>query len=316
MKFTEEQIIKYSKPISDTEENKCKNAINMISNALRNMGYHEKQQIQLAYKDTFAYETMLQKNNTQIKLLIQGSYANNTNVRTKSDVDIAIIQEDVFTSNYRTGVVSSNYGFSNSDYTFKEYKKHIYNYLVNEFGDDNVKWKSKCLFVNGNSYRVDADTVPARRNKDYRNDFINDPSNYIGGISIISDEGETIINYPEQHIKNGRDKNKSTNLFYKKMVRIIKKIRYIMDDKNISSTSTVNSFMLESLLWNIPDYKYIDDLNYIEKFQGIINYIKYISFKELNSYKEANGIKKLCETKENEQNLINFIKDLDEFFEY
>lgn len=316
MKFTEEQIIKYSKPISDTEENKCKNAINMISNALKNMGYIEKEKIQLAYMDTFAYETTLQKNNRKIKLLIQGSYANNTNVRAESDVDIAVIQEDVFISNYRTGVVNSDYKFCNSDYTFIEYKRDIYNSLVNQFGTDNVKWKSKCLFVNGNSYRVDSDTVPARRNRDYRNDFTYNPMNYIGGISIISDEGETFVNYPEQHIKNGRDKNKSTNLYYKKMVRIIKKIRYIMIDNHISSASKINSFMLESLLWNIPDYKYINDLKYTGKFQGIINYLKYISIKNISSYKEANGIKKLCETKEKEQNLVDFIEELDTFFEY
>lgn len=316
MRFTEEQIIGYSKPISDTEEVKCKNAIRMISDALKDMGYYEEGQIRLAYTDTFAYETTLKKNGTKIKLLLQGSYANNTNVRSESDVDIAVIQENVFTTNYRSGAVNSDYGFSSSDYSFKEYKKNIYDLLVNKFGDNYVIWKSKCLFVNGNSYRVDADTVPARRNKDYRHDFNNDPLNYIGGISITSDDGETIVNYPEQHIKNGRDKNKSTNLFYKKMVRIIKKLRYIMIDEDIPSASKVNSFMLESLLWNIPDYKYLDDIKYIEKFQGIINYIKYISFDNINSYKEVNGIKKLCETEEKRQNVIEFITELDKFFEY
>ena len=31
---------------------------------------------------------------------------------------------------------------------------------------------------------------------------MDDPNNFIGGITIYSDKGERIINYPEQHINN------------------------------------------------------------------------------------------------------------------
>lgn len=44
---------------------------------------------------------------------MQGSYANNTNVRTQSDVDIAVVEEDTFRTQYRSGVSDSNYGFVN-----------------------------------------------------------------------------------------------------------------------------------------------------------------------------------------------------------
>lgn len=314
MKFTEEQLVGYSKPISNTEETKCINAIRMISDALKNIGFVENKDIQLAYRDTFAYETVLKKNGAKIKLLVQGSYANNTNVKTESDIDIAVIQENVFTSNYREGVSRSNYNFIESDYNFKQYKKDIYSYLIKKFGSENVSWENKYLLVKGNTYRVDADTVPARRNRDYTNDFLNNDDNFIGGISIIPDTGEKIINYPEQHIKNGRDKNNSTNLFYKKMVRIIKKIRYIMIDEQISSARNVNSFVLESLLWNVDNYKYINDDNYKDKFQGIVNYLKFNSINKLDKYKEANGIKKLCKDSSEEKNLENFINDLYKFF--
>lgn len=316
MEFTERQLRGYSKPISDTEEQKCKNAISMISKALKEMGYSEDEEIQLAYNNTYAYETRLRKGSTEIKLLVQGSYANNTNVRTESDVDIAVIQEDVFHTQYREGVSNANYGFATSDYSFREYKNNIYQLLVAHFGNENIVWKNKYLFVNGNTYRVDADTVPARRNKNYKKDFQNNNQNYIGGISITPDTGEKIINYPEQHIKNGRDKNQETNSFYKKMVRIIKRMRYLMVDHGITAANKVNSFLLESLLWNIPNYKYTGDSQYLEKFQGIINYIKYIAFDEFDKYKEANGIKELCETKEKEQNLKGFIIELDKIYEY
>ena len=76
------------------------------------------------------------------------------------------------------------------------------------------------------------------------------PDNYIGGIVIKADDGEEIINYPEQHIANGRKKNNNTNYYYKKMVRMLKKMRYLMNDNKYSSANNVSSFGLESLLWN------------------------------------------------------------------
>ena len=51
----------------------------------------------------------------KIKLFIQGSYANNTNVRTQSDVDIAVVQEEIFQTVYREGVSDRNYNFSTAN---------------------------------------------------------------------------------------------------------------------------------------------------------------------------------------------------------
>ena len=40
---------------------------------------------------------------SKISIFVQGSYANNTNVRKFSDVDIAVVRETPFTPNYRVG---------------------------------------------------------------------------------------------------------------------------------------------------------------------------------------------------------------------
>lgn len=316
MKFTNEQLISYSRPISETEEERCKNAIRMVSDALKNMGYLEKKDIELAYRDTFAYTTTLQRNNIEIKLLVQGSYANNTNVKVASDVDIAVIQTDVFNSEYRSGVSKSDYNFVSSEFTFKEYKTMIYDVLAEKFSKESVHWRNKCITVHGNTYRVDADTVPARRYRDYTQDFWNDPENFVGGIKFFSDSGEEIINYPEQHIKNGRDKNIATDLYYKKLVRIIKKMRYLMIDEQIKSAETISSFTLESLLWNLPDSIYRFDVNYVDKFRFILEKLKEEGMHELSNYTEVNGIKPLCDNNHEEEKLQKFIIDLYNFFEY
>ena len=169
--------------------------------------------------------------------------------------------------------------------------------------------------MHGNTYRKDADVVPCRRYRDYRQDYKKDANNYIKGIVILSDEGETIINYPEQHIYNGHVKNGETNGYYKKMVRIMKKMRYIMCERGYKEAEKVSSFGLESLLWNLPKEVFKKYVTYRFEFEEIVNYL-YRNKQMLWLYKEANGIKSLCPTQEEVSNYSNFIDRLYSFYEY
>ena len=47
----------------------------------------------------------------KITLLVQGSYANKTNIPSESDVDVAVILESTFITKYRLGVSDENYNF-------------------------------------------------------------------------------------------------------------------------------------------------------------------------------------------------------------
>ena len=282
MKFTEKQLKLYATPLSESENQKCINAIEMVRDALKPLGFTDDgRPISLLYEDTLAYAIEMRSTygSRKIKLFIQGSYANNTNVRAQSDVDIAIVQEEIFQTVYRKGVFDSNYNFSTAKPAEKSFKDEVEECLKDKFGKD-VERKNKSIKVHGNTYRKDADTVPCRRYRDYRQDFYYDENNYIKGIVIIADNGNKIINYPEQHIANGKTKNTETNHYYKKMVRIIKKIRYIMDDHSY-----------------------------------IVNYI-YNNKPLLFTYKEANGIKPLCPCPSDISKMSNFIDDLKRFYEY
>nr|WP_235918140.1 nucleotidyltransferase [Paenibacillus lutrae] len=289
----------------------------MVVSALKPLGFQEKKSsVEPLYNDTYAYFQDLEYGNRRIKVFIQGSYANNTNVRTQSDVDIAVVEEDTFRTHYRSGVSDTDYGFINASLRPKTFKDEIEAALIEKFGDD-VNRENKSIKIYGNSYRKDADSVPCRRYKDFQNDFRNDPKNFIGGIIITADSGEEIINYPEQHISNGKEKNVATNYYYKKMVRIIKKIRYLMKENGITAADNVSSFALESLLWNIPTAYYLEYKNYrkVYMFQKIINYLK-INIHSLSSYKEANGIKLLCPTHESIEKMKLFINALEIFYDY
>ena len=261
MKFTESMLMNYSQPLSATEDGQCKNAIRMVADALKTLGFtDDNAAITPLYTDTFAYSLQMRRSSDSrnIKLFVQGSYANNTNVRTESDVDVAVIQEETFLPEYRKDSVypqsGADYGFTPAPAAAKTFKDEVQEALKCKFGTD-VERKNKSIKVHGNTYRKDADTVPCRRYRDYRQDYRRDASNFVGGVVIYPDNGGMIINYPEQHIANGRKKNSDTNHHYKKMVRIMKKMRYLMEDSYITAYSSaaknVSSFMLESLLWNI-----------------------------------------------------------------
>ena len=329
MKFTESMLNTYSQPLSATEDGQCKNAIRMVADALKILGFtDDNAAITPLYSDTLAYSLQMRRSSDsrKIKLFVQGSYANNTNVRTESDVDVAVIQEEVFHTEYRAS--GTMYPQSDADYGFitvpvdaKPFKDEVQEALEGKFGSD-VERKNKSIKVHGNTYRKDADTVPCRRYRDYRQDYRRDESNFVGGIVICPDNGGMIINYPEQHIANGQKKNNDTNHYYKKMVRIMKKMRYLMEDSCCMAYSNaaknVSSFMLESLLWNIEDSWYLTNCG---------NYRKVFVFSQLivtlrnrkgdfGGYKEANGIKALCPTTSDYTNLCNFLGQLASFYEY
>lgn len=321
MEFTESMLENYSQPLSATEDDLCKNAIRMVRDALKPLNFtDDNKDIASLYSDTLAYSIEMRSiyGSRKIKLFIQGSYANNTCVRTESDVDIAVVEEDVFKTDYRIGVTKEQYGFVTAPTTVKSFKDEVQEALTEKFGANSVERKNKSIKVHGNTYRKDADTVPCRRYRDYRNDYIFDENNYIGGIVIYPDDGGMIINYPEQHIYNGRQKNVVTSSYYKKMVRIMKKMRYLMEEHQIKIANNVSSFVLESLLWNVANEWYLE---YCGNFRKVFAFDKLIShLKESKtsymSYKEANGIKPLCPNITACNNLCAFIDELDAFYIY
>lgn len=318
MKFTEKQLQAYAAPLSESEEERCKNAIRMVRDAMKLIGYSDNDKEIYKYEgETPAYALELSASNTGRKLflLVQGSYANNTNVRTQSDVDVAVILESTFIPEYRANVKGESYGFSDGTFTVKQLKDEVESALKSKFNNEGVERNDKSIKVHGNSYRVDSDVVPAYRYRDYRADYTFNANNYIGGIEIRPDSGGKIINFPEQHIKNGKQKNTETGYRYKKHVRIMKKMKSIMKDSGYSIPSNISSFGLESLLWNVPNAVYAKYSLLRYTFDELLKYLK-SDFENLGNYKEANGIKPLFTSTTQKDDYKSFINSLIEFYQY
>lgn len=317
MKFTEKQLREFVKPLSDTEEQACKNAIRMIAESLKQIGFDEEEGLNKKFSDTPSYQIRLTTStNYKINIFLQGSYENNTNVSRNSDVDIAIVQEDIFRTKYRENVSREHYGFIKAPIRKVSFKTEVENALKKTFKDDVVR-RNKSIKINGNSYRKDADAVPSLRFRDYRKDFNFDEDNYIGGILITPDNGEEIINYPEQHMKNGIQKNKETNYYFKKIVRVAKEMRYRMQDAGFGYAADISSFGVECLLWNVPNEVFLEYKDrYTLKFQSIVDFL-FMNKHYVYGFKEINDIKLITQDDiEREKVYIGFIEELRKFYDY
>ena len=318
MIFSETKLRSFAAPISDTEDQQCRNAINMIRNALKLKNYYDSDSDIMQFSGSSSYYIRMRDNaGNKIKIFIQGSYANKTNIRKESDVDIAVVRENHFHTNYREGITDAVYGFSSHPDNSKQFKDEIQSILINSFGANDVKRHNKSIHVKGNTYRKDSDVVPCTRYRDYSIDFDGDVSKYRGGIYIVADDGSIIINYPEQHIENGVKKNSNTSFRFKKMIRIAKNIRVCMENGGIASAKKMSSFLIESLLWNVPDYYYCKYDNYIcFIFDEVISYL-YEHIDDINTYKEINGIKNINNDSPSRiEDCITFINDLKRYFRY
>lgn len=136
--------------------------------------------------------------------MVQGSYANNTNIKRYSDVDVSVVD-------------SPTIPLSLENY-FMNFKADIYKALYRKFGSD-AKRKNRSIRAEGNTYRKSIDVVPA----------LSLSGNIENGIQFITDDGNKIINYPLKQIRNENLKNKETNYKFKRYVRIFKNIRMNME---------------------------------------------------------------------------------------
>ena len=228
-KFTNEQLEAMARPASATEEQKLSNAESSVKNALS--------------KYTLA--------SGDYEVFGQGSYANNTNIRNNSDIDINVCYTGGFYYRIPEGRTREEYGLTNpSTYSYAQFKNDVERILVAHFGRDNVVRKNKCIHIKENTYRVEIDVVPTWIFRRYGANRYS----YVEGVKLYADNnGEEIINFPKQHLKNGVSKNSNTSRRFKRLVRIVKNLHVRMEDEGYYKNANITSFLLECLTYNYPN---------------------------------------------------------------
>jgi hypothetical protein len=184
---------------------------------------------------------------------VQGSYRNNTNVRHDSDVDVSVICTSVvFTDfTFAGGLTDEDLGFSDSDYTYSQFKSEVHHALVSQFGAAAVSRGNKAFDVNENTYRVAADVVPCFEHRLYLPN-----RTYYSGTELRPDNGGRIINWPEQNYANGVTKNNATSRRFKIIVRVMKRLRNYMEEQGVREAVPIPGYLIECLCWNVPNEGY------------------------------------------------------------
>ncbi len=283
--ISEHILQKWSLPPSETNE-KCKQTYSLI-----------KTRIEQSLIDD------------QFDIFLQWSYANATNIKEDSDVDIIICRKSSYRPNYWLMNKTSNYllkGNIDISYrSFYDFKTKVKNALVGEFWNSIIR-KDKCLRLKiQNPNLVNADIVPTYE----LHKFINN-TQYYPWIAFFSDEWRYIENFPKLHQKHWDEKNQNTNGIYKSMVRLIKNCKAYYIDNYWDESKMVSSFMIESCLRNLPNYIY---LQHYWTTSNLCNWVIIELLRQLqhpSSFKEISGLSILFDWSSNKysaQQVQNFL---------
>lgn len=192
-----------------------------------------------------------------ISIIPQGSYKSKTNVRNDSDVDICVCLNSTFFPRYPQGRSKEDYGNVDGRISFSEFKNLVQNALESYFEKPNVTRGSKAFDVHSNTYRVDADVVPAFAYRYYYNEGYD--WHRPEGIYFLTDQGKKIINWPHQTYNNCKKKQEETGKRYRKITRILKRLRNKMQEEGISSANDISSFLIQSMVWSARNTSFGND---------------------------------------------------------
>ena len=235
----EAQFREWPKPPGKSEQARCDNAVSAIRNAI-------KASDKLRMRD--------------VSVFLHGSYRNNTNVRKDSDVDIGILCTDSMFNDYPPGTSKEDFRHISGTYSYEQFKNEIEEALVNHFGREAVERGDKAFDVHETSYHVEADVAAFFEHRRY-----NKNGYYNKGVALLTDkEKKRIVNWPEQHYKNGTRKNTATGTRFKSIARVLKSLSNEMSGAGIKE-SNVPGFLIECLVWNVSDdnfqhYSYTADV--------------------------------------------------------
>jgi len=217
---------------SETEQTKCENAERAVRNAIK---------------------ASAKLRDLPISVFTQGSYANRTNVRQESDVDVCVLYTGAFFDDYSfsEGLDRAALAIESGTYAYADFKNDVGAALVAAFGQGSVARGNKAFDVHANTYRVDADVVPCFEHRRYMGNV--QYHYHVDGTKFLPDNGGGIINWPQQNYDNGVKKNDDTGRGFKGVVRILKRLRNEMAENKIAAAKPIPSFLIECLVWNVPN---------------------------------------------------------------
>ncbi|MFA6310561.1 MAG: nucleotidyltransferase [Sterolibacterium sp.] len=188
--------------------------------------------------------------NRDIRVSVQGSYRNNTNVRLYTDVDIGVCLMDIFTTDYTfaQGYSDKKLGISDAAYTHPRFRNELEAALIAAFGRQSVKRRNVEFRLTQSHKRIDANVVPCIEHRRYRSN-----GSYYSGTTLHPDSGASFESWPEQHFVNRATKNTKTGKRFNQFVRIMKNLCNYLGSQGFPQAKGITSFLNECLVYNTPN---------------------------------------------------------------
>jgi hypothetical protein len=212
------------------------------------------------------------------EVFLQGSYANDTNIRGDSDVDVVALPKDIWVPD--TSHLSPQEAerqaraYSKSDYHWSDFRGDVLGVLQGYYGALNVTSGNKSLKLKAGSGRLAADIVPVLLYRRYQRFVSVNDQSYVEGIWFKAKDGREVINYPKQHYDNGVSKNARdrTNGRFKPVVRLFKNARTYLIDHGKIADDLAPSYFLQCLLYNVPDNLFVP--RYQETYTSVLKWLR------------------------------------------
>lgn len=226
-----------------------------------------------------------------VEVFLQGSYANSTNIRGDSDVDIVVMSRKTYYSDTERLSFNEKLAYEQqrapATYLPDQLRADIVGVLKKYYGDNRVEEHKKCIRVLKRDGYVDADVVPAFQYRLYKHygPFFN--HDYVEGAVIFPTDGGRIVNYPKEHQKNGAAKNLLTLSKYKPTVRQLKNLKRHVAGLGQIDPRVVPGYLLECMTYNVPPHLFhsYDHLRLlaVTEWLGAANYTNFESVDRIHT---------------------------------
>jgi hypothetical protein len=188
----------------------------------------------------------------------KGSYANKTNVRLDSDVDIVVESHDSYYDDFLSTELEQKAAPNpwwqpyEGPWVPAAWRAEIEVALKRHFGASDVDTSGEVAITIAEKpgSRPSADVIPAYKYLRYDSA---DRTNVNQGSKVFKRTSGSIVNWPEQQLRNGDDKNGQwrTNGRYKQFARALKNGENALVKSGMMKAKP--SYFMECLAFNVPD---------------------------------------------------------------
>lgn len=244
--------------------------------------------------------------NGSIEIRLQGSYANDTNIRGDSDVDILVRLEDTFHSNKQKlppeQLKAHERAHAEATYKWDHLRADVLDALTKYYTSSSLDATgNKSIKVLSNGSRLKADVVPVVVHKEYKYFHGHGNQSSERGVAFYHLQTKaSIVNYPDHHYKNGVAKHAESNEWFKPTVRIFKNMVSKLVDDGFLTKDIAPSYFLQCLIYNVPSYLFGTSYQ-----QSVYNTLEYLSNVDLGSFKCQNEIHSLFDSGDTHWNVVD-----------